>query len=209
MPARRISSLVWIGSALALGLVLGACTPGGQFDPTEVLSSDVFTTKKKLAGEREPLFPNGVPGAETGMPPDLVKGYQPPPEQQAADTAEAVPAPTRAATPAAAKPKPKPKPKPAIARAPSSSPAAAANGHDPAWDRAPTPSAAQAAQPAWPNSQQTAPAQTNWPAPGQPTAQPAPPAWPAAPPPAGQGQQTAQPAQPNWPNPSAPGTYSR
>jgi hypothetical protein len=210
MPTRRISSLVWIGSALALGLVLGACTPGGQFDPTEVLSSDVFTTKKKLAGDREPLFPNGVPGAETGMPPDLVKGYQPPPEQQqAADNAEAVPAPNRAATPAAAKPKPKPKPKPAIARAPSSSPAAASTGHDPAWDRAPTPSAAQAAQPAWPNSPQSAPAQTNWPAPGQPTAQPAQPAWPASPPAAGQGQQTAQPAQPNWPNPSAPGTYSR
>ena len=66
MPTRRVSSLVWISSALALGLVLGACTPGGQFDPTELLSSDVFTTKKKLAGEREPLFPNGVPGEEIG-----------------------------------------------------------------------------------------------------------------------------------------------
>src|SRR5271170_3364450 len=101
MPTRRISPLVWIGSALAFGLALGACTAGGQFDPTEVLSSDVFSTKKKLAGEREPLFPNGVPGAETGVPPDLVKGYQPPPEQQqSADNAEIPPAPKPAAMPA-------------------------------------------------------------------------------------------------------------
>jgi hypothetical protein len=61
MPTRKPSPLVWIGSALTLGLILGACTPGGQFDPTEVLSSDMFSTKKKLSGEREPLFPNGVP----------------------------------------------------------------------------------------------------------------------------------------------------
>ena len=72
------------------------------------------------------------------MPPDLVKGYQPPPEQQRRRTMRRpTPAPKRAATPAAAKPKPKPKPKPAIARAPSSSPAAASLAHDPAWDRAP------------------------------------------------------------------------
>ncbi len=106
MPTRRTPLLVWIGSALALGLVLGGCTAGGQFDPTEVLSSDVFSTKKKLAGEREPLFPNGVPGAETGVPPDLVKGYQPPPEQQqSADNAEVPPAPKPAAIPATSKPK--------------------------------------------------------------------------------------------------------
>ena len=122
MSTRKPSSLVWIGSALALGLILGACTPGGQFDPTEVLSSDMFSTKKKLSGEREPLFPNGVPGAETGVPPDLVKGYQPPPEQQAVDNAApAPPAPKAAAVAGPAKPKPKPKPKPAVARAPRNS----------------------------------------------------------------------------------------
>ena len=116
MSTRKPSSLVWIGSALASGLMLGACTPGGQFDPTEVLSSDMFSTKKKLSGEREPLFPNGVPGAETGVPPDLVKGYQPPPEQQAVDNAApAPPAPKAVAVAGPAKPKPKPKPKPAVA----------------------------------------------------------------------------------------------
>ncbi len=199
MPAHRVSLTVWIGAALALGLMLGACTPGGQFDPTEVLSSDIFSTKKKLAGDREPLFPNGVPGAETGVPPDLVKGYQPPPEQQAAvDAAPTPPAPKPAAVAAApVKPKPKPKPKPAIARAPAAPQPPVSGANDPVWNRAPAPSAAQGAPPAWP-------------APGQPTAQPGQAtAWPP-PPPTGQGQQTAQPAQPPWPNPSTPGTtYSR
>ena len=202
MPDRRAASLLWIGSALALMLVFGGCTKGGQFDPTDLLSSDVLSGKKKLAGDREPLFPNGVPGAETGVPADLMKGYQPPPEQ-AADNAPAAQAPNTqakpAATPTAAKPKPKPKP--AVARAPStpSRPGAPppSSPHDPIWDRTPVPTASQAPPPAWPNQAPQSQAQTNWP----------------APPPSGQGQMTAQPAQPNWPNPSAQGsgqgTYSR
>ena len=69
MPTRRFPSLVWVGSALALVLVLGGCTAGGQFDPTEMLSNDIFNTKKTIQGERAPLFPNGVPGAETASRP--------------------------------------------------------------------------------------------------------------------------------------------
>jgi len=174
MPTRRFSSsLVRISLALAFVLELAACTPGGQFDPTEVVSTDIFNTKKKLAGDRAPLFPNGVPGAETGVPPDLVKGYQPPPEQAAEAAPEAKPAP------AAEKPKLKPKPKPKVARAPAPAPAA----HDAAWDRkaAAPPPPAQSSWPAPPQS-----AQTNWPAPA--TGQAAPAAqtnWPA-PPPTGQ-----------------------
>lgn len=183
MPTRRFSSsLVGVGSAVALMLVLGGCTPGGQFDPTEVLSNDVFNTKKKLAGEREPLFPAGVPGAETGVPPDLVKGYQPPPER-AADSGDAAVKP--AAAPVKPEPKPKVKPKPKVARAPASPP------HDAAWDQksAPPPQAQQPAQAPWPAS---------------PSTQPAPQAaWPA--PPAGQAQQAAQPAQTNWPAPPPAG----
>jgi hypothetical protein len=170
-------SLVRIGSALALLFALGACTAGGQFDPTEVVSSDVFTTKKKLSGDREPLFPQGVPGAETGVPPDLVKGYQPAPEPVAADAADAA-AKTAAA---AEKPKPKPKPKPTVARAP------APQAHDPVWDRkAPAsapPPAGQPAQSAWPAPP---PAQTAWPAP-----------------PGGQSSQAGSSAQTNWPAPPA------
>src|SRR5271155_4342043 len=98
MSRGRLSSLVRSGAAFVLLVVLGACTAGGQFDPTEVVSTDVFNTKKKLSGEREPLFPQGVPGAETGVPPDLVKGYQPPAEPvAAADTGGDAAAKTAAA----------------------------------------------------------------------------------------------------------------
>ena len=86
MPGRWKLSLLHVGSALALVLVLAGCTKGGQFDPTEWLNSDVFDSKKKLEGSREPLFPNGVPGAASGVPQDLVKGYQPPPEQDTGST---------------------------------------------------------------------------------------------------------------------------
>ena len=115
MQRRSSRSLIYAGCALTLVISLGACTPGGQFDPTEIVSSDAFSTKKKISGEREPLFPQGVPGAETGVPPDLMKGYQPPPEPPAA-TADATPKAETAAT--KPKPKAKPKPKPKIARAP-------------------------------------------------------------------------------------------
>jgi len=179
MSTERLPSLMRAGSALALVLVLAACTAGGQFDPTEVVSADIFNTKKKISGEREPLFPQGVPGAETGVPPDLVKGYQPPPEAPAlADNgAEA----TAKAAAAAEKPRPKLKPKPKVAKVP------AQQAHDPVWDQkgAAQPGAAgrQPAQSAWP-SPQSAP-QTNWP----------------APPPAGQSSQAAPTAQTNWPAP--------
>ena len=36
-----------------------ACTPGGQFDPTEALSTDIFSTKKKLAGRTRAALPAG------------------------------------------------------------------------------------------------------------------------------------------------------
>jgi hypothetical protein len=207
--------LVRAGSALALVLLLAACTPGGQFDPTEVVSSDIFNTKKKIAGEREPLFPNGVPGTETGVPPDLVKGYQPPPEQPAA-TADATPA-SAAAAEAKPQPKPKHKPKPKVARA------AAPTAHDRAFDQRPASAVPQTQQPgqaAWPNSPPPT-AQTNWPAPaasGQSQQQAGSSAqtnWPAAP--ASGQSQPAQPAaqaswpaqqpqaQTNWPDPSTLG----
>jgi hypothetical protein len=180
MPRGRFSSLVWTGSAIALVFALGACTAGGQFDPTEVVSTDIFSTKKKLAGDREPLFPQGVPGAETGVPPDLVKGYQPPPEPvAAADTGDA--AAKTAAAAAAEKPKPKPKPKPKVARAP------APQAHDPVWDqKAPAPPPTrQPAQSAWPAPPSAQSGQTNWP----------------TPPAAGQSSQAAPAAQTNWPAP--------
>jgi hypothetical protein len=176
MPRGPSSSLFRVGSALALLFVLGACTAGGQFDPTEVVSTDLFNTKKKLNGDREPLFPQGVPGAETGVPPDLVKGYQPPPEPVAPEAGDA------AAKSAAAAEKPKPKPKPKVARAP------APQARDPVWNqKAPAsapPPAGQAAQSPWPAPPSQA-GQGNWPAPPGAQSQAAPAAqtnWPAPPP---------------------------
>ena len=117
---RRSPLLVRAGSAAALVLALAGCTPGGQFDPTTLFANDMFDTKTKLKGDRQPVFPNGVPGASSGVPQDLVKGYQPPPDQAADATAP------DAAAEEAAKNKPKPKPKPKVARAPAQPPRAAA-----------------------------------------------------------------------------------
>ncbi len=226
MPMRRAQFLMRLGTAVAIVLELAACTPGGQFDPTTLLDNDMFDTKTKLKGPREPLFPNGVPGIETGVPPDLVKGYQPPPEQATADNGAAAGAPLSttpaagaAAPPAAhaeAKPKPKPKPKPKLARA--SVPA-----HDKAFDQKPptridiglAPNKPAPAQQGAANSQSNN-SQSVWPAPPptgstQQTAPPSQSIWPAPPPtaPAQQAAQPAQPAQSIWPNPPAPGTSSQ
>jgi hypothetical protein len=92
----RVAGIILTVFALSLGLVLAGC---GSFDPTSIL--DVFDTKKKLPGERQPVFPEGTPGVSQGVPPEMVKGYQPPPE----------PEPAQAAAESKAKPKPKPKPK--------------------------------------------------------------------------------------------------
>ena len=186
-------SILRAGSALAFVLVLlpllGACTKGGQFDPTELFNSDVFDAKKKLSGTREPVFPEGVPGTTAGVPADLVKGYQPPPEPSDADAAQAprggAPGAGQRNATADAKPKPKPKPRPKVATAPAQAPA---QSGDAIWNQpppaasptrinvgakpaAPPPAQAQgaASQPNWPSpSQQMTPAQqvqTNWPAP--------------------------------------------
>jgi hypothetical protein len=217
MTMRGGGWLAGVGLALAFVLLLCRCTPGGQFDPTELMSTDIFSTKKQIQGQREPLFPEGVPGAQSGVPPDLVKGYQPPPEPAAA-TGEAQVKAAAAAEPAKQKPKPKAKPK-AVARA------TVGDSHKKRETQSRSPATPQAASARtnWPASQPPS-AQTNWPAPGQvqqgatPQAQtnwPAPPPvgemragppqvqtnWPP-PPSTAQGQQAGQPGQAASPNPS-------
>jgi outer membrane biosynthesis protein TonB len=173
-------SLLRIGCALALVAVLAGCTKGGQFDPTEIFNSETFDTKKKLKGDREPVFPGGVPGATTGVPPDLVKGYQPPPDQP--EDAGLPAAPPEAATKmVAAKPKPKLKPKVAVGptqqqpQQPQQQ-----QKQDPIWSQAPAPSKSapisvsgsspaaaqgQGAASPWPASQPAQSNQTAWPSP--------------------------------------------
>jgi len=197
MSTRRNTSLLRFGSVLAFALVLGACTKGGQFDPTTLLDNDMFDSKKPLKGEREPVFPNGVPGVQSGIPQDLYKGYQPPPEQ-AADNGNAggVAAPPE---PEPAKPKPKPKPKVATTTPPTARPEISVGLAKPK----PLQQPAQGGQSPWPASTPPPAAQTAWPAspPAAPAqAQGGQSPWPA-PPPTGQAQQTAQPSQSIWPNP--------
>ena len=54
---------------------------------------DFLDTKKKLPGERKPVFPEGVPGLEQGVPKDLYKGarQQQIDQQNAAAAAAAAP----------------------------------------------------------------------------------------------------------------------
>ncbi len=54
------------------GALAGCCSSLGNWDPTDLL--DFLDTKKKLPGERKPVFPDGVPGLEQGVPKELYKG---------------------------------------------------------------------------------------------------------------------------------------
>jgi hypothetical protein len=180
----RMPSLFRLLSAGMLVVVVAACTPGGQFDPTTLLQSDMFDTKKKLQGDREPVFPGGVPGTTTGVPPDLVKGYQPPPEQTDAAAADAA---AQQAQPAE-KPKPKPKPKVAAQTPPKQPPTRISVGSKPSAPAQPAAVSSQAP------AQQTA-------APGDPSQS----VWPAPPPTAPAQQQ--QQSQSVWPNPPATASH--
>ena len=188
--AERAPPLFYRAAAgLALALLVAGCTKGGQFDPTEMFNSDVFDNKQKLKGDRVPVFPDGVPGATTGVPQDLLKGYQPPPDQPT-DADAAVPGPAPPPDAEAQKPKPKPKPKLAAQKPAASAPTRISVG--------PKPATAQ---------QQPAASQSAWPSPqansAQPAAQPSQSVWPAP------TQQAAQPSQSIWPNPQPPPTKTQ
>src|ERR1041384_2551720 len=65
-------------TALALAVGLAGCD---SFDPLDKFQDwDLMSSKTPLKGERKEGFPQGVPGVPQGGPPDVVKGYQPPPE---------------------------------------------------------------------------------------------------------------------------------
>src|SRR3982074_891834 len=71
---RRSQRLIATAVVIALSGALAGCGGGGlsSFDPSDLL--DFLDTKKKLPGERKPVFPDGVPGLEQGVPKDLYKG---------------------------------------------------------------------------------------------------------------------------------------
>ncbi|MBI1202751.1 MAG: hypothetical protein GC182_09600 [Rhodopseudomonas sp.] len=168
--------LVALAVLIAIAPAVSGCA---DFDMDKL---DVFhlNDKKKLPGERVPLFPDGVPGVTQGIPAEYMKGR----EQEQPGAAMPVPTVDSAAMPAAtgadtAKAEPKPEPKPAakpkpkriVKRKPKPKPQppaeATAAPATPAAQPAPAPAA-------WPAP---APAQTN----SNAASQPAP--WPASPPP--------------------------
>ena len=71
---RRSQRLIAATVLAAMSVALAGCS-SGSFDPTDMM--DWFDTKKKLPGERRPVFPEGVPGVEQGVPRDMYKGAQP------------------------------------------------------------------------------------------------------------------------------------
>jgi hypothetical protein len=159
----RLARTLTVASTLSLALALSNCS---SFDPTDILDGIFAAQKKPLPGERKPLFPSGTPGVSQGLPPELVKGYQPPPvteTTQNAQDAQAAPA---------AQPKPKAKPKPKVVTAPPADPArsppsamgAAASARPTAPQSSPWPDPPPTRQSAGPPGGQTA-----WPDPPAPT----------------------------------------
>jgi outer membrane biosynthesis protein TonB len=154
----RVARATLAASALSLGLMLGACGSMDTFDPTDLFSSEIFSTKKKLPGERKAVFPEGTPGVPQGVPAELVKGHQPAAEPE---TTQAIPEQKEAAAePEKPKAKPKPKPKPKVAAKPpeAEKPAAVTvNRSSSPWPDPPQastqPQASAQPQAAWPGSQ--------------------------------------------------------
>ena len=70
---RRSQRLIAAAVVITLSGALAGCAGGmSSFDPSDLL--DFLDTKKKLPGERKPVFPDGVPGLEQGVPKELYKG---------------------------------------------------------------------------------------------------------------------------------------
>ncbi|MEY9184197.1 hypothetical protein ABIG06_005787 [Bradyrhizobium sp. USDA 326] len=180
---RRTPRLIAAAVLIAFTGVLGGCS---SFDPSDML--DFLDTKKKLPGDRKPVFPEGVPGLEQGVPKELYKGAQQQPDPNA---------PAVAALPAEPPPEPA-KPAKGAKAAKSRQPVAAAPAEAPAGevDGEAQPEAAPAAA-APPPKHKIVRRRTTAPPPDQPVQQ-AQPAQPA--------QQQTQSA---FPAPLPSGSFSR
>ena len=181
-PQRLIAATVLV----ALSSALAGCGSMGNWDPTDLL--DFLDTKKKLPGDRKPVFPEGVPGLEQGVPKDLYKGSRQIDDQtpQVA-SAPAAPPPEEPKSKKGAKSKGKPVP-----AAASPAPAAAAADPDAA---APEEEGSTAAAPPAPKPKKIVRKRTTAPPSDAPAAQSTAPA----------AQQSAAP----FPAPVPSGTFTR
>ncbi|MGA7807883.1 hypothetical protein [Bradyrhizobium sp.] len=183
---RRTQRLIAAAVLIAFSGVLAGCSGGiGNWDPTDLL--DFLDTKKKLPGDRKPVFPDGVPGLEQGVPKELYKGeveqQQQQQDQQAAQAAAA-----------AAQPQQPPPEEPKSKQAKKSrKPVDAANAaQDPS--AGPNPDAAPDGEAAAPPKKKIVRKRTTAPPPDDQTAQP--------------GQPTQQSSAP-FPAPMPSGNFSR
>jgi hypothetical protein len=163
----RVARTILIAATLALPL--GGCgsSPDINFDPLDWISGDLFNTKKPLPGDRKALFPEGVPGVARGVPPEIVKGNQPPPDAEAApqDAALQIEEPKPKAK---AKPKPKTAAKPAPAPPPSRPTAVTVRRPEPQPPQQAQPPQQQPSAVQWPEpptSQSQRPGAVQWPDP--------------------------------------------
>jgi hypothetical protein len=182
---RRSQRLIAAAVLIALTGALAGCSGGiNSWDPSDML--DWLDTKKKLKGDRKPVFPDGVPGLEQGVPKDLYKDNV---ERQQLEQQNALAAP-------AAPPPPAEEPKPKRVAKSKSKPPATANT-DPA---ASTDEDATAAAPPAPKPKKIVRQRTTAPPPEQPTAQSAP---------AGQTAEPTQQSAAPFPAPLPGGTFTR
>src|SRR5471030_859236 len=181
----RTQRLIAAAVVIALSGALAGCSSSlSNWDPTDLL--DFLDTKKKLPGERKPVFPGGVPGLEQGVPKDLYKGTNQQPD-----------APAVAAVQPAEEPKSKSKGKgkQSASIAPAQAPAATPDG-----EAAPEEEGSTAAAPPAPKPKKIVRRRTTAPPPDAPAPQAAQPA-----------QSTAQPQQAGspFPAPMPAGTFQR
>jgi hypothetical protein len=161
---RRMQRLVLLTTIALIAPALAGCADGFDMDKLDVFH---LNDKKKLPGDRQPVFPEGVPGVTQGVPQEYMKGNAPP-----SDTALLPPPDAPAAKQAAAAPPEPPKAKPAAKPKPKKTAKRAA------------PKPKPQAVPVQPVNRQAepAPAPAPWPTPAQGQASGAAP-WPSAPPP--------------------------
>jgi hypothetical protein len=70
---RRSQRLIAAAVLISLSVALAGCSDSlSNWDPSDML--DWLDTKKKVPGDRKPVFPDGVPGLEQGVPKELYKG---------------------------------------------------------------------------------------------------------------------------------------
>jgi hypothetical protein len=198
---RRLQRLIAAVLLISLSGALAGCGSLNGFDPTDLL--DFLDTKKKLPGERKPVFPEGVPGLEQGVPKELYRGAG---QQQSQDVGSAPPPVEEPRSKPAGKGKSR---RPAAASTASGQKAAREPVAAPEADVAPEEEGSTAAAPPAPKPKRIVRKRTTAPPPDQ-TVQPAQSAPQQSTQSAPRPQQPAAPAQQSaFPAPLPSGSFSR